>query len=98
MGTESLRLLTKALPPEIPQLALTEHFWGSLIGMFELNNMALQVQSPIELYFLAADDLDEPERSEVLKETSPLLDALDSAYDICVEVMVPQSIRCVCKN
>ena len=86
MACDSLRLLKAALPSSVPKELLDERVWGSVIGMFELNNLALQVQSPLELYFLACDDLPEPRRAEVLGQTGAWLDALDTDYDACVEV------------
>lgn len=86
MACDSLRLLKAALPSGVPKELLDERVWGSVIGMFELNNLALQVQSPLELYFLACDDLPEPRRAKVLGQTGVWLDALDTDYDACVEV------------
>ena len=59
--------------------------WGSLIGMFELNNLDLSVQSPIENLFLTIDEFDDPD-GDVKPRTQPLLDALDATYSICLEV------------
>eukprot|EP00892_Ulva_mutabilis_P007169 jgi/Ulvmu1/4824/UM020_0109.1 len=85
MACDSLALLKAALPDSFPQELLHERVWGSIIGMFELNNLDLQVQSPVELFFLACDELPEPRRAEVLQKTSAWLDALDTDYDACVE-------------
>lgn len=86
MACDSLRLLKAAVPGSFPREFLDERIWGCLIGMFELNNLSLQVQTPLELYFLACDDLPEPRRAEVQGQTSVWLDALDTEYDACVEV------------
>ena len=87
MACDSLGLLKAALPGSFPQEFLHERIWGSLVGMFELNNLDLQVQSPLELFFLACDDLPEPQRAVALRQTSKWLDALDTEYDACVEVL-----------
>ena len=41
--------------------------------------------SPVEDYFLLIDELEEPARAECVAVTAPLLDALDTAYDIPAE-------------
>ena len=81
-----LQLLREALSMQVPAVLLHERMWGSLIGMFELNNLSLSVQSPLEEFFLAADALQGPEGQQVQAATQPLLDALDTEYDTCVEV------------
>lgn len=86
MACDSLGLLKAAVPGSFPREFLDERIWGCLIGMFELNNLSLQVQTPLELYFLACDDLPEPRRTEVQGQTTVWLDALDTEYDACVEV------------
>lgn len=95
MACDSLALLKAALPGGFPQEFLHERVWGSLIGMFEINNLALQVQSPVELFFLACDELPEPQRADVLRQTNAWLDALDTEYDACVEVCTgPTCVHC----
>ncbi|GAQ91639.1 hypothetical protein KFL_008230040 [Klebsormidium nitens] len=54
--------------------------YSRIIGMFELNNLALVVQSPVENYFLAIDELSEDEKRKVEPVTKPLLDALGRSY------------------
>lgn len=57
--------------------------YARLIGAFELNNLELVVEAPVENYFLAIDEAPESEeKREALKITQPLLDALDKDYDI----------------
>jgi len=57
--------------------------WGAIVGMFELNNLELVVESPVENYFLAVDALqDEKQKMAILPHTQPFLDALDVKYDI----------------
>lgn len=70
----------------MPPVLLHERLWGSLVGMFELNNLDLCVQSPVELFFLAVDEMDEPQKSATNAVTRPFLDALDTLYDVSVEV------------
>lgn len=62
--------------------------------MFELNNLAVQVQSPIELFFLAVDDLPEERQEPVQAITQPWLDALDTDYDVCCTVHSPSLVPC----
>lgn len=57
--------------------------YARLVGAFELNNLELVVEAPVENYFLAIDDAAESqEKCEAMKITQPLLDALDKDYDI----------------
>ena len=57
--------------------------YGRLIGAFELNNLELVVESPVENYFLAIDAApDGEEKRAAMRVTQPLLDALDTEYDI----------------
>ncbi|EFJ45026.1 SET and zf-MYND domain-containing protein [Volvox carteri f. nagariensis] len=82
LASDSLELLSAAISdprfgPELLQLEV----YGSIVGMFELNNMGLSVPSPVEDYFLAVDEMEEgAEKQAVLQITQPLLDALDSEY------------------
>lgn len=71
----------------VPPSLVDERLWGSLVGMFELNNLDLSVQSPIENLFLAIDALPDEERDGILVTTQPLLDALDATYSVCLEVL-----------
>lgn len=62
LAEESLELLTAALVSRLPghcaafPAALHPRVWGSLIGMFELNNLHLLVPSPVPAW---AQDLDD---------------------------------------
>lgn len=78
--------------PCLPRQLVAEDVWGSIIGMFELNNLAVHVQSPVELFFLAVDDLDDVEKAAVQPITQPWLDALDTDYDICCMVCASSSL------
>jgi hypothetical protein len=64
--------------------------YGQLIGIFELNNLAVSVPSPIKEYFDGLSDPDvipdESERQSALAVTQPLRDALGEAYDTPVQV------------
>jgi hypothetical protein len=84
----SLARPLRAPPPALPTLPSPRlphrpaQLYGSLVGMFELNNLGLSVPSPVEDYFLLVDGWREGEERQALKAaTDPLLDALDTAYD-----------------
>lgn len=85
IAQDSLDLLRHAwsdAATEYPNLFTLETY-GALIGGFELNNLELVVESPVENYFLAVDDAPEGEEKRVItRMTQPLLDALDKDYDI----------------
>lgn len=52
-----------------------------VVGMVELNNLDVVVESPVERLFLAVDDLPPgPARDAALAATGPLLDALGAEY------------------
>ena len=59
-----------------------EDTFAHAIGMFELNNLDVVVESPVERYFLHVDDLPEgsQERQDAMQVSQPLLDALDAGY------------------
>ena len=57
----------------------TIEVYARVIGMFELNNLEIAVASPVEDYFLVADETF-PEDSPERLVTGPLLDALDVGY------------------
>ncbi len=82
LASESLSLLAQAVQaPAFPEL-FDLQVYGSVIGMFELNNLSLEVPSPVEDYFLLVDGWEEDvERAELKAATDPLLDVLDTAYD-----------------
>ena len=55
----SLEFLRKAMPSAAktyPPL-FSEEVFGSIVGMFELNNLSLSIPTPIEDYFLLIDGL-----------------------------------------
>jgi hypothetical protein len=86
LACESLGRLRAAVGATFPKQLLREEVWSSVIGMFELNNLALQVQSPLELFFLAVDELPDEEQAAVCTLTQPWLDALGEDYDVCCSV------------
>jgi hypothetical protein len=82
LADSSRRRLAAALPAQAAAFpALFDlRLYGSVIGTFELNNLDVCVESPVENYFLHVDDLAEPERAAAMRVCGPLLDALDSDY------------------
>ncbi|MEW5302786.1 MAG: hypothetical protein WDW36_005534 [Sanguina aurantia] len=54
--------------------------YGSIVGMFELNNLTLTVPTPLEDYFLLVDELPEEEKAAAQAVTQPFLDILDAEY------------------
>lgn len=88
LAFDSLELLRAALPARAaahPELFSLE-VYASVMGLFELNNLALVVDSPVENYFLEVDELPEgPEKDAVEAVTQPLLDALDKDYSLPLE-------------
>ena len=84
LADASRRRLVAAMQPQaslFPALFAPQLF-EQLIGMFELNNLDVVVESPVENFVLAVDDLPRghPARAAALAATSPLLDALDAGY------------------
>jgi hypothetical protein len=79
----SLRRLRAALaqPLALFPALFEQAVFEQIVGLFELNNLDVCVESPVENYFLAVDDLPEGEqRQAALRVTQPLLDALDCRY------------------
>ncbi|CAI7910911.1 unnamed protein product, partial [Closterium sp. NIES-53] len=64
MAEESLKLLMQAIGPQPPLLQplLSLSVYGSIIGMFELNNLDLVVPSPVTTYFNRLQEMDEAEQ------------------------------------
>ncbi|KAG2493085.1 hypothetical protein HYH03_008748 [Edaphochlamys debaryana] len=87
LASDSLQLLSAGLAdlcfgPEVLRLEV----YGSIVGLFELNNLGVAVASPVEDYFLAVDEMEEgPDKEAVAKLTQPLLDALDAEYAASAE-------------
>ncbi|GAB4823261.1 hypothetical protein N2152v2_010307 [Parachlorella kessleri] len=76
LAEDSLELLKAAIyNPRFPAL-FDLRVWGSIIGMFELNNLNLFVPSPIQRWQGLIEDLPDSEREVVLEDIGGLLDAL----------------------
>ncbi|KAL3332842.1 hypothetical protein AABB24_033085 [Solanum stoloniferum] len=85
LALTSLQLLKEAIFDEECQPLFSLEIYGNIIGMFELNNLDLVVESPVEDYFLYIDDLPLSEKGEVEQTTKPILDALGDDYSICCQ-------------
>lgn len=81
LATDSLALLTAALCHRAPHLcsafpAILHHkVWGSIIGMFELNNLSLVVSSPVIAWaeaVLEAANMDELNALDAIPEVEAL--------------------------
>ncbi|KAF6159260.1 hypothetical protein GIB67_032031 [Kingdonia uniflora] len=81
----SLQLLKKAIFDKECAPLFSLEIYGHIIGMFELNNLDLVVESPVENYFLYIDDLPYSEKEEAEKTTRPFLDAVGDEYSVCCE-------------
>ncbi|XP_060189067.1 histone-lysine N-methyltransferase ATXR2 isoform X1 [Lycium barbarum] len=81
----SLQLLKAAIFDVECKPLFSLEIYGNIIGMFELNNLDLVVESPVEDYFLCIDDLPLSEKGEAEQTTKPILDALGDDYSICCE-------------
>jgi hypothetical protein len=67
-------------------MLLALQLYGSLVGMFELNNLALTVPAPVSRYKAmlmhpTAHDVRPTEAAAALQEVKPLLDALGDEAD-----------------
>ncbi|CAD7700336.1 unnamed protein product [Ostreobium quekettii] len=56
LATDSLALLKSAIDDGRFPALFTAEVYGSLIGMFEMNNLAIEVPSPLESYLEALDE------------------------------------------
>ncbi|CAH9071938.1 unnamed protein product [Cuscuta epithymum] len=85
LANKSLQLLKAAIfDPECEPLFSLE-IYGNIIGMFELNNLDLVVESPLVNYFLHIDDLPSLKKRVAEPIVRPLFDALGDDYSICCE-------------
>lgn len=78
LAGDSLDKLRAALPRQaeaFPAL-FTLDCYATIIGAFELNNLNVMVENPMENYFLHVDGLEEPERSRAT--------AVTGARELCV--------------
>ncbi|KAL3509663.1 hypothetical protein ACH5RR_029064 [Cinchona calisaya] len=81
----SLELLKAAIFDKDCEPLFALDIYGHIIGMFELNNLNLVVESPVENYFLYIDELPHSEKEKAEKVTQPFLDALGDGYSNCCE-------------
>ena len=75
LATSSLDLLRAALPDLVsryPPLFSLDVF-GSVIGIFELNNLSLSVPTPVEDYFLLIDALPEVNDKTCVMSSWPVM-------------------------
>lgn len=90
------------LPPAGLRLAVlcyAVQLYGSLVGMFELNNLALTVPAPVARYKAllsdpAAHGVSPAEAAAALDEVTPLLDALGEDADGPAEVRTGWVVVC----
>ena len=81
MAGDSLHLLKAAIYDVRFAPLFDLGVYSSLVGMFEMNNLALVGSSPVEAYFHHVDELEEgAEKDRVQAVTRPLLDLLDADY------------------
>jgi hypothetical protein len=59
--------------------------YGSIVGLFELNNLCLVSDPVVENYFLHIDELPSAEKKAAQLITGPLLDALHTDYSLPCE-------------
>ncbi|KAJ8749291.1 hypothetical protein K2173_018772 [Erythroxylum novogranatense] len=81
----SLQLLKDAIFDKECEPLFSLEIYGNIIGMFELNNLDLVVESPVEDYFLYIDDLPHPNKKKAEEITQPLLDTLGDDYSVCCQ-------------
>ncbi|ONK61089.1 uncharacterized protein A4U43_C08F26140 [Asparagus officinalis] len=81
----SLQLLKDAIFNKECAPLFSLEIYGTIIGMFELNNLDLVVASPVEDYFIYIDDLPFPEKEEAEKVTKRFLNALGEEYSVCCQ-------------
>ncbi|KAL4419340.1 hypothetical protein ABPG75_002643 [Micractinium tetrahymenae] len=86
LAADSLELLCAALPPHLlrrfPAL-LTLPMWGSIIGMFELNNLALFVPSPLRCWLDLLGQLPPEEQEAAYAAAGPFIEALPEELPGC---------------
>ncbi|KAL4420876.1 hypothetical protein ABPG77_002835 [Micractinium sp. CCAP 211/92] len=86
LAADSLELLCAAMPPRLlsrfPAL-LTLPVWGSIIGMFELNNLALFVPSPLQRWLDLLGQLPPGEQEAAYAAAGPFIEALPEELPGC---------------
>ncbi|CAM8995718.1 unnamed protein product [Rhodiola kirilowii] len=80
LAAASLQFLREAMFDEECGALFTLEIYGHIIGMFELNNLNLIVESPVEDYIRFITDLPDQKRKEIEESIRPVLDALGEDY------------------
>uniref|UniRef100_A0A7N0TFA5 SET domain-containing protein n=1 Tax=Kalanchoe fedtschenkoi TaxID=63787 RepID=A0A7N0TFA5_KALFE len=80
LALTSLQFLREAMFDEEFGALFTLEIYGHIIGMFELNNLDLIVESPVEDYIQFITDLPDQKKKEVEKDIRPVLNALGEDY------------------
>ncbi|EFN50876.1 hypothetical protein CHLNCDRAFT_141673 [Chlorella variabilis] len=86
LAEDSLELLVAALPPHLPRrfpALLSLPIWGSIIGMFELNNLGVFVASPLQRWLHHLDALPAGEQAAAFQAAGPFVDALPDELPGC---------------
>ncbi|GAV81302.1 SET domain-containing protein [Cephalotus follicularis] len=81
----SLQLLKEAIFDKECEPLFSLEIYGHIIGIFELNNLDLVVESPMEDYFSYIDGLPHPEKIQAGKIARPFLEALGDDYSVCCQ-------------
>ncbi|PSC68405.1 SET domain-containing [Micractinium conductrix] len=86
LAVDSLELLCDALPARLrcryPSL-LELPVWGSIIGMFELNNLSIFVPSPLHRWLAALEALPDSQRAVAYKAAGPFIATLPDELPGC---------------
>jgi len=88
LARDALELFTEALKSRAPALvaafpaALDLEVWGSIIGMFELNNLELYVPGIVPLWANRVVDADLPQEDATVLEENVALAALGGLHAI----------------
>lgn len=86
MAQESLSLLQAAIYDERFPALFDLDVYGSIVGMFELNNLGIMSPSPICEFVEAVGDLPDTDRIPAQHVVKPLLAKLDvEPEQLCVE-------------
>ena len=82
---ESLQLLRLGLKPHLKgtaELLLQPPCYSALLGMLEVNNISLDVVSPINRYMVQVDQLPPRERGPVVQRLRPLIELAQHLHDV----------------
>lgn len=80
LALESLSFLREAIFDEECGALFTLEVYGQIIGMFELNNLDLIVESPVDDYIRFITELTDQKKKEIEENIQPVLDALGDDY------------------